>query len=172
MFPRKKSQRFSSLANTSYPRTPTGQSLPAKNQSFWGLVMWRYKVFQRDFAMSGVSQEEMDSCVLIIRIYLYKYILYIYMPGVICISHNIHIYTYYYLYIYIYNYIYICIYISLYSYIERQASGLVILCVCRLRLHHRFEEERSSCHRSCGYLGDHQKGYIPLIHFQVYNYFA
>jgi len=33
MFPRKKSQRFSSLANTSYPQTPTGQSLPAKNQS-------------------------------------------------------------------------------------------------------------------------------------------
>ena len=78
MFPRKKSQRFSSLANTSYPRTPTGQSLPAKNQSFWGLVMWRYKVFQRDFAMSGVSQEEMDSCVLIIWIDLYEYI-YIYI---------------------------------------------------------------------------------------------
>lgn len=114
--------------------------------------MWRYKVFQRDFAMSGVSQEEMDSCVLIIRIYLYKYIY-------ICLV----LFVYHIIYISIHTttcIIHICIYISLYSYIERKVLAWSF-CVCRL--HHRFEEERSSCHRSCGYLGEHQKGYIPPI---------
>ena len=141
MFPRKKSQRFSSLANTSYPRTPTGQSLPAKNQSFWGLVMWRYKVFQRDFAMSGVSQEEMDSCVLIIWIDLYEYIYILY----ICLV--LFVYRIIYISIHTTTYIYICIF----KFIHRDKVLAWSFYVCRL--HHRLEEERSSCHRSCGYLG-------------------
>lgn len=76
MFPRKNIPTVSSWANTSYLEPQQVKVCLRKIRVSW-LSDVEVHSQQRDFAMSGVSQEEMDSCVFEHNMNLYKYI-YIY----------------------------------------------------------------------------------------------